>query len=288
MSRAPPPRFDIPRNLSYISGLYEKAYYASQRPGAGREEEETEEEEEGGTRASGSGSPQQQQQRRRRARSLPARAEPGRSRSPDTRKRVRFADSLGLELAAVKRFSQWEAPRVPSHVQAQLQCDAIRHFGAQRDGLAFKDCSPPRPLEPTFANPICSVDFMQRVRREKVCLEGVSVERFRLRGTVRVLNLAFRKEVTVRHTVDDWRSYSDTPASYIPQSADRQTDRFSFELALPPYLAGSSVQLALCYRAGQAEYWDNDGGRNYRLRPALEARPSLPPVDCDTGWVHFV
>ncbi|XP_041036702.1 protein phosphatase 1 regulatory subunit 3E-like [Carcharodon carcharias] len=284
MSRAPPSRFDIPRNLSYISGLYEKAYYASQRPGAGREEEEEE------TGASGSGSHQQQQQqrrrrrrRRRRARSLPARAELGRSRSPDTRKRVRFADSLGLELAAVKRFSQWEAPRVPSHVQAQLQRDAIRHFATCQP-----DCSPPRPLEPTFANPICSVDFLQRVGREKVCLEGVAVERFRLWGTVRVLNLAFRKEVTVRHTVDDWRSYSDTPASYIPQSADRQTDRFSFELALPPYLAGSSVQLAVRYRAGQAEYWDNDGGRNYRLRPALEARPSLPPVDCDTGWVHFV
>ncbi|GCB81566.1 hypothetical protein scyTo_0022199, partial [Scyliorhinus torazame] len=152
MSRAPPPRFDIPRNLSYISGLYEKAYYASQRPSPGWGEEEggedAEEAEAAGSRdrgrlaaawpwAAGGGS-SSISSRRRRARSLPARAESRRSRSPDTRKRVRFADSLGLELAAVKRFSQWEAPRVPIHVQAQLQRDAIRHFGAQRDSLAFK------------------------------------------------------------------------------------------------------------------------------------------------------
>ncbi|XP_067870033.1 protein phosphatase 1 regulatory subunit 3E-like [Heterodontus francisci] len=288
MSQAPPPRFDIPRNLSYISGLYEKAYYASQRPGA-------EQEDEPGPRVrgrpacawpqppgAGGGSD------RRRSRSLPARADPRRSCSPDTRKRVRFADSLGLELAAVRSFSQWEAPRVPVHVQAQLQRDAIRHLRGHRDGLAFKDSSPPRLLEPAFTNPICSGDFLQRVSREKVCLEGVSVERFWLQGTVRVLNVAFRKEVTVRHTVDDWLSYTDTPASYIPQSADRQTDRFSFELALPPYLAGSTLQLAVRYRAGPTEYWDNDGGRNYRLRPAQQTRPSPPPMDCDASWIHFV
>uniref|UniRef100_UPI00398ED0B3 protein phosphatase 1 regulatory subunit 3E-like n=1 Tax=Pristiophorus japonicus TaxID=55135 RepID=UPI00398ED0B3 len=298
MSRAPPPRFDIPRNLSYISGLYEKAYYASQRqsaaePGQGEGDREPRVRGRPAWAPSSPGETAASSSLRRRARSLPAssergRAEAGRSRSPDSRKRVRFADSLGLELASVKRFSQWEAPRVPSHVHAQLQRDAIRHFGARRDSLAVKDCGPPWPLEPAFTNPIYAGDFLQRVRREKVCLEAVSVENFRLRGTVRVLNLAFHKEVTVRHTADDWRSFTDSPARYIPLSADRHTDRFSFELALPPYLAGSALQLAVRYRAGQAEYWDNDGGRNYRLRPAQHGRLSPPPAGCETSWVHFV
>ncbi|GCC45857.1 hypothetical protein chiPu_0030180, partial [Chiloscyllium punctatum] len=161
------------------------------------------------------------------------------------------------------------------------------------------DCSPPRALEPAFANPICSEDFLQRVRQEKVCLEGVLVDGFWLRGTVRVLNVAFRKEVTVRHTLDEWRSYCDTVATYLPPAAalptpglgaDPQTDRFAFQLALPPYLEGRGLQLAVRYRAGgHGEYWDNDRGRNYRLCPPPRRRLSPPPPqDTDGSWVHFV
>ncbi|XP_069796840.1 protein phosphatase 1 regulatory subunit 3E-like [Narcine bancroftii] len=276
--RAPPPHVDIPRNLSYISGLYEKAYREGGAPGRGRQDW-------GARPPEGS---------RRRARSLPPSAErgrlpPGRSRSPDTRKRVRFADSLGLELTSVRSFSRWDAPRVPAHVRAQLQQDALRQIGAGHRGLAFKDPGLAQPLEPTFANPISSADFVQRVRTDKVCLEGVEVERFRLRGTVRVLNVAFSKEVTVRHTADDWLSCTDTPARYIPGSADAHTDRFAFELALPPYLTGRGLQLAIRYRVGLETYWDSDGGRNYRLRPTPSASGhSAPPNDCGSGWVHFV
>ncbi|XP_062895152.1 protein phosphatase 1 regulatory subunit 3E-like [Mobula hypostoma] len=305
MSRAPPPHADIPRNLSCISDLYEKAYRARQPAGPGEESEE-EGEGAGGTEGRGRQAGTRSRDRGRRARSLPARAEAGweeeeeeegegagrggaRSRSPDTCKRVRFADCLGLELAAVCRYSHWEAPRVPPHVQDQLHRDAIRQFGAGRQDLAFKDPGQARPLEPTFANPISSSDFLQKVRRDKVCLEGVEVERFRLRGTVRVLNLAFSKEVTVRHTADDWSTYTDTPARYIPGSADLHTDRFAFELALPPYLTGRALQLAVRYRVGLDVYWDNDGGRNYCLQPT-QAAPgaSPPPAEYCPGWIHFV
>ncbi|XP_043541072.1 protein phosphatase 1 regulatory subunit 3E-like, partial [Chiloscyllium plagiosum] len=133
MSReTPPPPSDIPRNLSYIASLYERAFYASQSPSAEEEEEEEEEEERGRGRLTVT------RRRRPRARSLPARPDAGRSRSPDTRKRVRFADSLGLELTSVRSFSRYEAPRVPGHVQAKLQRDAIRHFQSHCGGLAFK------------------------------------------------------------------------------------------------------------------------------------------------------
>lgn len=128
MSRERPPRTDIPRNLSFISSLTERAYYRSQRPSL--EEEPEEEPGEGGTRL-GARSRAQASSRGRRARSAPAGgggARASRSRSPDTRKRVRFADALGLELAAVRRFRPGELPRVPRHVHVQLQRDALRHF----------------------------------------------------------------------------------------------------------------------------------------------------------------
>lgn len=128
MSRERPPRTDIPRNLSFIAALTERAYYRSQRPSL--EEEPEEEPGEGGTRL-GARSRALASSRGRRARSAPAGsggARASRSRSPDTRKRVRFADALGLELAAVRRFRPGELPRVPRHVQVQLQRDALRHF----------------------------------------------------------------------------------------------------------------------------------------------------------------
>lgn len=128
MSRERPPGTDIPRNLSFIAALTERAYYRSQRPSL--EEEPEEEPGEGGTRF-GARSRAHAPSRGRRARSAPAGgggARAPRSRSPDTRKRVRFADALGLELAAVRRFRPGELPRVPRHVQIQLQRDALRHF----------------------------------------------------------------------------------------------------------------------------------------------------------------
>lgn len=128
MSRERHPLMDIPRNLSFIAALTERAYYRSQRPSL--EEEPEEELGEGGARL-GARSRAHARSRGRRALSAPAGGggvRAPRSRSPDTLKRVRFADALGLELAAVRRFRPGELPRVPRHVQIQLQRDALRHF----------------------------------------------------------------------------------------------------------------------------------------------------------------
>lgn len=148
MSRERPPRTDIPRNLSFIASLTERAYYRSQRPSL--EEEPEEEPGEGGARL-GARPRAQASSRGRRARSAPAGgggARASRSRSPDTRKRVRFADALGLELAAVRRFRPGELPRVPRHVHVQLQRDALRHFAPcqpRARGLQVGCSGPPLP-----------------------------------------------------------------------------------------------------------------------------------------------
>lgn len=150
MSRERPPRTDIPRNLSFIAALTERAYYRSQRPSL--EEEPEEEPGQGGTRL-GARSRAHAPSRGRRARSAPAGgggARAPRSRSPDTRKRVRFADALGLELTAVRRFRPGELPRVPRHVQVQLQRDALRHFApcqSRARGLQVSGRATPLPRD---------------------------------------------------------------------------------------------------------------------------------------------
>nr|XP_048301202.1 protein phosphatase 1 regulatory subunit 3E [Myodes glareolus] len=69
MSGERPPRTDIPRNLSFIAALTERAYYRSQRPSL--EEESEEEPGEGGIRP-GARSRAHVRDRGRRARSAPA------------------------------------------------------------------------------------------------------------------------------------------------------------------------------------------------------------------------
>ncbi|XP_074092335.1 protein phosphatase 1 regulatory subunit 3E [Macrotis lagotis] len=286
MSRDRPPRGDIPRNLSFIAALTERAYYRSQRPSL-----EEEEEEEPGPREEG-GAPLRPRSRpagparNRRARSAPAGggARAPRSRSPDTRKRVRFADALGLELAAVRRFCPAELPRVPRHVQLQLQRDALRHFGP---------CAPrSRGLQETRAalEPAREPGFAARLQAQRICLERAEAGPLGVAGSARVLDLAYEKRVSVRWSADGWRSQREAPATYAgPAPPPPRADRFAFRLPAPP--TGGSLLFALRYRVTGLEFWDNNGGRDYAFRG-----PDCPGGgggggggDAEPqGWIHFI
>ncbi|XP_043842809.1 protein phosphatase 1 regulatory subunit 3E [Dromiciops gliroides] len=286
MSRERPPRTDIPRNLSFIAALTERAYYRSQRPSLEEElqpEEEEPEPREGGgahlrprSRALGPG-------RGRRARSAPAGggARAPRSRSPDTRKRVRFADALGLELAAVRRFSPGELPRVPRHVQIQLQRDALRHFGP---------CAPrTRSLQEARAalEPAREPGFAARLQAQRICLERAEAGPLGVAGSARVLDLAYEKRVSVRWSADGWRSQREAPATYAgPAPPPPRADRFAFRLPAPP--TGGSLLFALRYRVTGLEFWDNNGGRDYALRgPDSPGSGGVSDPE-PQGWIHFI
>ncbi|XP_014354006.1 protein phosphatase 1 regulatory subunit 3E [Latimeria chalumnae] len=336
---SPPPRHDIPRNLSYIAGLYERAYYRTQRPSLEEEEEDGEEEVGECEGAAECGHPGRSRGRktkgqlgspgaRRRARSAPAdqtRALAAlRSYSPNTRKKVRFADSLGLELITVRHYCQSEMPRIPSHVQEGLRRDSIQHFTVdhvalkvikkKKKRLCFKETVSPFPgtikpqhtskhcsglfsyqeqsaqlefLEPLFQSPITEPGFLERVRHQKICLESITLERFSIMGFLRVLNLAFEKDVCIRYSMDHWRSFSDAAAIYLPDPLDRYTDRFAFRLPLPAFLGpGNTMQFALRYRVSGIEYWDNNGGSNYALRH--QTIQLSPPKEYENSWIHFI
>ncbi|XP_078524518.1 protein phosphatase 1 regulatory subunit 3E-like [Lissotriton helveticus] len=231
---------------------------------------------------------------RRRAKSLPT---PGERRlqleiaaaaqSPSRRKKVRFADSLGLELTAVRHFSDADAPRVPAHVLSGLR----------------KTPRPPAPgelsvllqapvqsvlLEPLFPpNPGADPGFLERVRQQHLSLESLRTDQFSVSGLVRVVNESYEKTVTVRYSLDRWASAADCAASYLPGSSDRHTDRFSFKLVTPSLLEkGGLLEFAIRYCVCGAEYWDNNEGHNYKVR-SHRLRVS-PPRDCDSAWIHFI
>ncbi|KAM5336914.1 protein phosphatase 1 regulatory subunit 3E isoform 1-T2 [Glossophaga mutica] len=279
MSRERTPRTDIPRNLSFIAALTERAYYRSQRPSL--EEEPEEEPGEAGTRL-GARSRTHSSSRGRRARSAPAGgggARAPRSCSPDTRKRVRFADALGLELAAVRRFRPGDLPRVPRHVQVQLQRDALRHFAP---------CQPrARGLQEARAalDPASEPGFVARLQAQRICLERAEAGPLGVAGSARVLDLAYEKRVSVRWSADGWRSQREAPAAYAgPAPPPPRADRFAFRLPAPPI--GGALLFALRYRVTGQEFWDNNGGRDYALRGP--EHPGRGGTQEPQGWIHFI
>ncbi|XP_070841923.1 protein phosphatase 1 regulatory subunit 3G [Chaetodon trifascialis] len=205
---------------------------------------------------------------RRRAKSLPAYPAAlldGVSGSSE-RKRVKFADSMGLNLASVKHFSALEDPQIPSKVlsrhrsfppqQQDLLNDLCQSFKSSQDTDRLVACFPePREAE-------------RRVQQSRVCLEKITITQFDVRGQIRVFTGCSDKEVGVRYTFNDWLSFVDAQA--LPVAADQPGfvgERFSFTVYTPPFMDPSSaVHFALYLRSEEGEFWDNNEGQNYTLR----------------------
>ncbi|XP_019403631.1 PREDICTED: protein phosphatase 1 regulatory subunit 3D [Crocodylus porosus] len=231
---------------------------------------------------------------RRRARSLPTspeRRKRGAAQCPvpgcrSRMNRVRFADALGLELAQVKVFQSGEDPSVPLHVLSRLSINSALCCSSLDLEFAMQ-C-----LVPDFPPPADAADFATRLQRQRVCLERVSSSDLGLGGTVRVLNVAFEKQVSVRYTFDRWQSLREVCARWhsgVPEvDGPGPADIFAFFLPVPPFLLRpcSVVQLAVRYWVDGHEYWDNNEGQNYSF--TCRSHPLKMPRECEESWIHFI
>ncbi|MEE0957443.1 MAG: carbohydrate-binding protein [Ruminococcus sp.] len=76
-------------------------------------------------------------------------------------------------------------------------------------------------------------------------------------------NYAYHKNVFVRYTNDNWRTYQDQALNY-KSTKDDGTEVWETVLALPSgNTFGDSFQYALCYQVNGNEYWANNFGANY-------------------------
>ncbi|XP_051884328.1 protein phosphatase 1 regulatory subunit 3D [Pristis pectinata] len=229
---------------------------------------------------------------RRRAKSLPAPAERGAaslekaSACRANTKTVRFADSLGLELTTIRHFCDADMPQIPHRVMARLRKERPeRLLSANMMDVLLDD--PAHTLQPMFSNPASCPGFLERVRRDKVCLESISTDQFSLLGLIRVSNVAYEKQVVVRYTLNQWTSYVDIGASHSAHSADGQTDTFCFKLVTPLFLdTGGTLQFAIRYSVAGQEFWDNNKGLDYQV-VSHKVKVS-PPKDWENGWIHFI
>lgn len=293
-----PPKNCLPRNYSCIAGLFGSLAAANPRVDDGEEYDTM-----NGTcepldspvvdeRPRGREiflKPQQSPNLRRRCKSLPtpterAKLEISRSRSPTSQKKVRFADSLGLELISVKHFDDTDEPQVPERILAKPK--GTLHFN-QLDTKFPRAPSQSVYMELQFTNPGTLPGFDQKVREVKVLLESVQADEFSLSGFVRVLNLAFEKSVSLRYSLNNWLTFMDSLASYVPNSNDGATDRFSFKIVMPTFLdTGGTLQFAIKYCVGDHEFWDNNNGINYKVR--RHQFKMSPPREWENGWIHFI
>ncbi|XP_060949638.1 protein phosphatase 1 regulatory subunit 3G [Limanda limanda] len=217
---------------------------------------------------------------RRRAKSLPAYPAllPGDLPGGPGRKRVVFADSMGLNLASVKHFSSLEEPRVPSKVLSRYRSFPPPQQEPLSDrGQGFRSRLDTGRLDPgrlvaCFPEPR---DPELRVRQLRVCLERITITRFDVRGQIRVFGGGSAREVGVRYTFNDWRSCVDAQALVLDLEEPGLVlvdpvlvgERFSFTVYPPPCMQpGSAVHFALYLRTRDGDFWDNNQGQNYSLR----------------------
>ncbi|GAA6091422.1 protein phosphatase 1 regulatory subunit 3G [Tachysurus ichikawai] len=206
---------------------------------------------------------------RRRAKSLPAYPEQANlfSRlSQCCRKRVKFADALGLNLASVRHFSITEDPHVPSEVFAALRALPVQHERKQCGDLraGFPSAVEMR-LAPAYEMRLASEVTEARANRCRVALERASVSGWAVRGVIRANVLDNSEaEVGVRYTFNNWASFADAPALPVSGERVRECQRFSFTVHTPPFLdPDASVYFAVYMRTDRGEFWDNNDGQNF-------------------------
>ena len=187
------------------------------------------------------------------------------------KKKVVFADDRGMSLTQVRVMTE------PSNVPPVWN---FRFLAQVTNGISSDPKSSDEPWEITFSQPASDyIAFRKKLETNKVSLENVIVKNVDevLLGTVKVSNLAFEKEVFVRSSSDQWKTYEDSFCTFVPNSCTGSSsgayviyDTFSFKLTLPP--KSRCLEFCVCFRCNGVERWDNNGGQNYVLLKKVQTK----------------
>ncbi|NWX75037.1 PPR3A phosphatase, partial [Alca torda] len=180
-------------------------------------------------------------------------------------RKVSFADAFGFDLVSVKEFDTWEVPNTG-------QSNDIEDEVFPQEEYFFSQL---------FTLPASQEEVLQKVREQKVLLEsivflpGITC----MNGIIRVLNLSFEKLVYVRMTLNNWLSYYDILADFMPNSCGSETDQFCFKISLvPPYQKdGAKVEFCIRYETSVGTFWANNDDKNYTL--ICHKKETVPKAD---------
>ena len=94
-------------------------------------------------------------------------------------------------------------------------------------------------------------------------LESLHFQDGRIKGVIQVKNMAYEKYVTVRWSVDEWKTWIDTDATFH-SSLGKDSDLFEFTIP-----SQTKTEFAVRYQAAGQEVWDNNSGWNYQFYPNM-------------------
>ncbi|CAH1101592.1 unnamed protein product [Psylliodes chrysocephalus] len=192
------------------------------------------------------------------------------------KKKVVFADDKGMSLTHVRVMS--EPSNVPPLWSSRFLAEVTQ--GLNADPIGEVDT-----WEITFPQPASDyVTFRKRLDTENVSLENVILKESEdnIWGTVKVRNLTFHKEVFVRCSTNDWKSYEDCFCTYVPNNMNTNInvlyDTFSFKFPLPNAKV-KKLEFCVCFRSDGKEFWDNNQQKNYVLLKKSTLHRSLSNDD---------
>ncbi|XP_043935230.1 protein phosphatase 1 regulatory subunit 3F [Protopterus annectens] len=195
---------------------------------------------------------------------------------PSQSRKVSFADAFGLDLVEVKYYEKYGSPDSP-------ECDLQYHETNNQD-LGFY-------VIPCFAFPAARQQLLEKLYLEKVAVESilpVKGDPLSISGVVRVLNVSYNKMVYIRTTMDNWTTFYDHLADYVPGSFDGETDQFSFCLSFvaPFVYDGARIEFVVRYETDEGSYWANNDAKNYSIvlkmnetavaAPGSQVKPIIP------------
>lgn len=110
-----------------------------------------------------------------------------------------------------------------------------------------------------------SVDYnayMSRLWKAKVCLYSIQVSNDEVTGIVKVINIAYNKEVDLKVTYSGWENFTFIKCFY-EASENFSIDDFQFYFYIPT--TAKSVRFCIRLRCDGKEYWDNNQEQNYSI-----------------------
>lgn len=224
-----------------------------------------------------------------------------------TKKIVRFADSVGRELAQVQYIQSLadDDSKDFSFIKNNLYIPKslnIEHkpwsFDIELSSKQVPDIRIPKRFFCLYRQPNSEHPdvYLHEVWKSQIKLEYATVRTKSsvtgeqcLYGTIWVTNISYWKNVTVKYTFNRWLNTYEYEAKHCWHSNDfRNIDQFEFTLDIPHDV--DRIDFVLRYSANQQEYWDNNEGKNYTIETERAYTPPTPisfPHDCNFNEMRF-
>lgn len=245
-----------------------------------------------------------------------------RNGSSSSKKTVRFADSVGRELAQVQYIdsatndessefsfllgSSLLSSSPPSFTKANLYLPAASFL--EHKPWSFDVISKPTKQsvdKPAIRRFYCLFRqpdtehpdiFLHEVWKSQIKLDHADIPlqltssgEQQLHGSIWVTNAGFQKYVSVKYTFNNWLNSYEHEAQYSHNSNDfRNLDQFKFTIDLPKDV--DRIDFVLRYCVNGQEYWDNNLGKNYIIQADSAYITSTAislPHDCDFNEMRF-